>query len=156
MKAIPNNPWLELAARWFLALTFLYASYSKILNPGQFAKIIYGYGLFPGCIINLMAIIIPWLEFVAALSLMTGIYPRSGALLINVMLVLYMIVLSINLIRGYQFDCGCFSPKSHNSSTPWLLIRDVFYLILGIFILRFKNSRKWCLCGFGRLSELIA
>ncbi len=154
MKAILDNPWLELTARWFLALTFFYACYSKIFDPGYFAKIIYGYDFFPEYTINLMAIIVPWLELIAALSLISGIYLRSGALLITAMLILYIIVLSINLVRGYQFDCGCFpADSSHIGSTPWLLIRDVFYLILGFFILCFKNSRKWCLAGFGRLSE---
>ena len=52
-----NNSWLELAARWFLGMIFLYASYHKIAAPAQFAKIIYGYYLFPDISINIIAIV---------------------------------------------------------------------------------------------------
>ena len=42
-----NNTWFELVVRWFLGTIFLYASIHKIASPEQFAKIIYGYYLFP-------------------------------------------------------------------------------------------------------------
>jgi hypothetical protein len=51
-----GNQWIELAARWILGMTFIYASYNKILEPAVFAKIIYGYDLFPAVFINLIAI----------------------------------------------------------------------------------------------------
>lgn len=150
MRIILDNPWLEIAARWILALTFIYASFTKILEPGEFARIIYGYDLFPEQSINLLAIFVPWLELIAAFSLISGIYPRAGALLITGMLTLYMIVLSINLIRGHEFDCGCFSTDAFfTASTESLLIRDVFYFALGLFIFFFRRSRRWCLSGYG-------
>ena len=148
-KAIKNvfeNSWVELTARWILGLTFIYASYSKILAPADFAKIVYGYELFPYAVINLIAIIVPYIELVAGLALILGIYPRSAALIINAMLVAFIIVLSINLIRGHEFDCGCFSIKKAGflSSTEPMLVRDTIYLILGIQIFFFRGMRKAC------------
>ena len=64
-QSIINNSWIELAARWILGLTFIYASLHKILSPEDFAKIVYGYDLFPHVFINLIAIIIPFLELIA-------------------------------------------------------------------------------------------
>ena len=61
MKSILQNSWIELAARWILGLTFIYASYSKILAPADFAKIVYGYNLFPNGAINLIAIVLPFI-----------------------------------------------------------------------------------------------
>ena len=58
------NQWLELATRLLLGVTFVYASYHKILAPAEFAKIVYGYGLFPHETINLIAIIIPFIELI--------------------------------------------------------------------------------------------
>ena len=49
IKTLYDNSWIELAARWILGGMFVYASYNKILAPAVFAKIIYGYGLFPAC-----------------------------------------------------------------------------------------------------------
>ena len=144
MKNILQNSWIELAARWILGLTFIYASYSKILAPGDFAKIVYGYDLFPNGAINLIAIVLPFIELIAGLALILGIYPRSAALIINGMLVAFIIVLSINLIRGHEFNCGCFSVKEagYFSSAKPTLVRDFIYLILGGYILLFNGVRR--------------
>ena len=144
-----KNSWIELAARWILGATFIYASYSKILAPAVFAKIIYGYGLFPEILINLFAIILPFVELIAGLALIIGFYPRSAALIINAMLLAFIISLSINIIRGHEFDCGCFAIDANSQSTfsgP-LLIRDIIYFSLGIYVFLFRNPRRLCMCS---------
>jgi uncharacterized membrane protein YphA (DoxX/SURF4 family) len=149
---IKNNSWIELAARWILGFTFIYASFYKIISPADFAKIVYGYGLFPEMFINLIAIVIPFLELVAGIALIIGLYPRSAAIIINGLLVAFITVLSINLIRGHEFDCGCFSvaQSGYTSSPKVTLVRDIIYFILGMQIVLFDGSRKSC---FGRLAS---
>lgn len=143
-----NNPWVELAARLFLGGTFLYACFSKMLYPAQFAKIVYGYGLFPDFSVNLIAILIPWVEFFAAMALILGVFPSAGALVINGMLLLYMVVISINFARGYEFDCGCFSMEHNRKVSPQeLLIRDIFYFMVGLYILFYDKKRMLCTVG---------
>ena len=143
-QSIFNNSRIELAARWILGLTFVYASLHKILAPADFAKIVYGYGLFPEILINLIAITIPFLELVTGLALIIGIYSRSAAITINGLLLAFIFVLSINLIRGHEFDCGCFSVgKSGYSSSPGVTIaRDIFYFILGLQVILFNGIRR--------------
>ena len=138
---------LEMVARWVLGLTFIYASYHKIITPAQFAKVIYGYELFPAAVINLVAIILPFLELVTGIALILGIYPRSAALIINVLLIGFIVLLSVNLIRGHEFDCGCFAFKEYGqaSNNRSLILRDIVYLLLGLHILFFKNTRKACI-----------
>jgi hypothetical protein len=150
MKNVFENSWIELAARWILGLTFIYASYHKILAPADFAKIVYGYDLFPHAVVNLIAIILPFIELVAGLALILGIYPRSAVLIINGMLIAFIFVLSINLIRGHEFDCGCFSVKKAGflSSTEPMLVRDIIYLILGMQAFFFRGMRKGCVPFF--------
>jgi len=53
LKILFYSNWLELFIRWLIGITFIYASYHKIVEPAHFAKIIYGYYLFPEFIINL-------------------------------------------------------------------------------------------------------
>jgi uncharacterized membrane protein YphA (DoxX/SURF4 family) len=144
---ILNNSWIELAARWVLGATFIYASYSKILAPAAFAKIIYGYDLFPAALINLLAIILPFVELIAGMALIFGFYPRSAVLIVNVLLLAFIVSLSINIIRGHEFDCGCFAINADGQSTfsgP-LLIRDVIYFALGIYVFFYRSSRRLCL-----------
>lgn len=151
LKTVLANSWLELAARWILGITFIYASYDKILAPADFAKIIYGYELFPYDAINLIAIILPFIELISGLTLILGIYPRSAVLIINGMLLAFIIVLSINLIRGHEFECGCFSVKKagYLSTAEPMLIRDIIYLILGLQVFLFSGVRKGCLSRLG-------
>ena len=147
---IKNNSWIELAARWIIGLTFIYASLHKIISPADFAKIVYGYGLFPEVFINLIAIVIPFLELIAGLALIIGVYPRSAAMIINALLLAFVTVLAFNLIRGHEFDCGCFSAgqSGYASSSEVTLVRDIIYLIFGMQIVLFEGNRRNC---FGRI-----
>lgn len=149
-QSILNNSWIELAARWILGLTFIYASLHKILAPAEFAKIVYGYGLFPEISINLIAVIIPFLELVTGFALIIGFFPRSAAITINGLLLAFIVVLTINLIRGHEFDCGCFSAgqSGYFSSPKVTIVRDIFYLAFGMQIVLFGGDRRSC---YGRL-----
>jgi uncharacterized membrane protein YphA (DoxX/SURF4 family) len=150
VKALLDNSWVELAARWILGTIFIYASFHKIISPADFAKIIYGYGLFPGFSINLIAIILPFVELISGLALILGIYPRAAVLFINILLVAFITVLSINLIRGHEFECGCFSPSNmdYTTSAKTWLIRDVIFLILGLQVYLFGGTRRGCFVQF--------
>jgi len=148
-----GNHWIELAARWILGVTFVYASYNKILSPAVFAKIIYGYDLFPAVFINLIAIIVPFLELFTGLALIIGLYPRSASLIVNGMMLTFITALSINLIRGHEFNCGCFSINSNGQGifAGSLIFRDFVLLALGLYIFFYRNAQKLCIQNF-RLS----
>ncbi len=148
--SIINNSWIELAARWILGLTFIYASIHKILFPAEFAKIVYGYDLFPHAFINLIAILIPFLELIVGLALIIGVYPRSAAIIINIMLLAFIAALTINIIRGHEFDCGCFSAgqSGYSSSSEATVLRDILYFLCGMLIIIFKGNRR---TSFGRI-----
>ena len=151
LRSITGNSRIELAARWILGLTFIYASFHKIVSPADFAKIVYGYDLFPALFINLIAIIIPFLELITGLALVIGVYPRSAAIILNALIMAYIIVLAINLIRGHEFDCGCFSfgESGYTSSTEATLVRNVIYFIVGMAVILFRGIRKMCLIKAG-------
>jgi uncharacterized membrane protein YphA (DoxX/SURF4 family) len=144
LKEIYNSSWTELIIRWFLGIIFVYASFHKIAEPDAFAKIIYGYDLFPKFSINLIAIIIPFLELISGAALLAGVCPRSAVLIINGMLFGFIIALSVNLIRGHEFDCGCFS-FGETSSASQLLVRDILYFILGLYVFFYHKPQKWCI-----------
>jgi putative oxidoreductase len=153
VKKLWANRWVEVAARWFLGLTFIYASYDKIISPGLFAHIINDYNLFPGFSINLIAIILPHVELFCGLALVLGIYPRSAALILIGMLTGFIIALSINLFRGHEFECGCFTlaESVEKSSTTWWIIRDIIYVVAGLQVIFYDEPRKWCLRQTGSI-----
>ena len=81
------NGWVDLVLRWLLGGLFVLASAHKIMDPAAFAKIIYGYDLFPAVAINLIAIILPYIELTAGsgtdcrgLSPGRGRYPQRASI----------------------------------------------------------------------------
>lgn len=139
---LPVSFWAHWILRFVLGLTFIWASWHKIINPGEFAKIIYGYGVFPGIFINPIAIFLPYLEFLAGVCLVTGILPRSSLLILNGLLTAFILLIGFNLFRGHVFDCGCFSvSQTQTTASAWfLLIRDFFLLAAGICLwVQFKR-----------------
>nr|WP_321395865.1 MauE/DoxX family redox-associated membrane protein [uncultured Desulfobacter sp.] len=134
---------IEWVLRLFLGCTFIFASWHKIVSPDQFATILYGYDVFPHQIINVLAIVMPFVELVCGISLITGLLKRSGLLLINAMLVCFIFLIAFNLIRGHEFDCGCFSLGETKGtwSSVWLLVRDVVMLGAGGYLFRLFNKR---------------
>jgi len=147
IESFLNHPWAELSVRWLLGGAFVVASVHKIADPAGFAKIVYGYQLVPHAIINLIAIVLPFLELISGAALMAGIYPRSAALIIEVLLSVFIVGISINLVRGHQFDCGCFAMGAADrpSAAGLLLVRDLVFLAGGSYVLGYGGSPKWCL-----------
>ena len=138
-----HNDYLELIVRVFIGIVFIYASIDKIAAPAQFARIIYNYHIMPANLINLLALTLPWIEIVCGILLIVGIYKDGSILIINVMLLVFIIAISINLYRGINLECGCFSVSSKaKESAIELLLRDIGLLILCIYAY-FNRSRRF-------------
>ncbi len=105
---------LEWALRWFIGLIFIYAGAIKVLVPCEMAMDIYQYQLAPHALINIAAIILPSVEIILGVCLIVGIAPRGAALGLSLLLVFFIIALTINIIRGVDFDCGCFGPVEYD------------------------------------------
>ena len=93
---------------------------------------------------NLIAVIIPFIELIAGSALITGIYSRSAALVTIAMLLAFIIVISINVIRGHEFDCGCFSLEAKQTAhSAWYMLgRDIILLMLGSYIFMYGSDKS--------------
>ncbi len=96
-------------AALILAGVFLAAAIPKMLDPAGFALSIYRYHLLPGWTINPLAIILPWVELVAAGALLWPRHRGGAALLLGVLLIVFTLALGSALARGLDVTCGCFS-----------------------------------------------
>ncbi|HKZ22667.1 MAG TPA: MauE/DoxX family redox-associated membrane protein [candidate division Zixibacteria bacterium] len=133
LKNILLSKQLALLFRLFLGILFIYASVDKILHPSAFAKIIYNFHILPGFLINLFAIILPWVEFLVGMCLVLGIALEAVALLASTLLGVFIIALGVNFIRGLDINCGCFSTASASkSNVSKRLIEDVIFLAMSL------------------------
>jgi len=148
LKNILFSKHLALLFRLFLGILFIYASVDKILHPAAFAKIVYNFHILPGFLINIFAIILPWVEFLVGVCLILGIALDAAALLASVLLGVFIIALGVNLIRGLDINCGCFSTASASkSNVSKRLIEDVIFLAMSLQVLK-------CHRGFLTLKSL--
>ncbi len=140
--ALASTPAL-LISRLILGGLFVYAAWDKIVHPDQFAQIVLNYKLMPDMGINLLAIFLPWLEMVAGLLLILGIFPKESAAILAGLLLVFILAIGINLARGLDFDCGCFSTSTDQKSASYLLmLRDILLLLPAVHIMLFSRTRR--------------
>ena len=133
-KAWPR--YVALAARLILGGVFIYASFDKILHPAAFAEAVFNYQLLPSQLINLMALILPWLELILGTLLLSGIWVSGAVLGVNLLMVTFLAALIFNTARGLNISCGCFSTETTASGlSGWTVLRDVFFFSLSTYLL---------------------
>jgi uncharacterized membrane protein YphA (DoxX/SURF4 family) len=136
------NKWFVLAIRVVLGAIFIYASIDKIIHPDAFARIIHNYRLFPPAIINIIAIITPWIEILAGTLLIIGWKYRAANLIIFGMLVAFIIALSISYARGININCGCFSTAATTKSDLLIRIIEDILMAIGCVLIGFVGKRR--------------
>lgn len=98
-------------ARFLMAIYlggfFVYAGAMKIFDPPLFAKDVGNFQILPHALINLVAITLPWVEWVSGAMLMTGIWVRANAALIGLMLLVFIAAIISAIFRGLDINCGC-------------------------------------------------
>lgn len=118
-----------------LGLVFVYASHDKIWQragppaadaqasaapatsgPAAFARVIYRYQIIgpnaslPPLVANLLAVTLPWIELLAGVLLISGLWRREAALLAGVLLLVFVGAVGSALWRGIDLEnCGCFN-----------------------------------------------
>ena len=122
---------------------FIGASIYKIIDPGAFTKSIWYYHIVPGSLINLMALILPWLELIVGGCLVVGVLYKGAVVAVNGMMLLFITALSIAIQHGIDIDCGCFKMSQASGDAAWeALIFDLALIILTIQ-LALSRSTKW-------------
>jgi putative oxidoreductase len=108
LQRIVESPYVALVLRFCVGGFFVYASMSKIPYPAQFAEAIANYRLVPYSVLNLGAVILPWVEFVCGLFLILGFMSRASVILIGLMLIMFDVMVLINMYWGAPITCGCY------------------------------------------------
>ena len=144
MDNLLTNKYVILLCRFVLGGVFVYASIDKIVHPEAFAGILHNYKLLPDYFIYGPALYLPWVELIAGSFLIAGIFTRGSSVVLNALLIIFIAAITINIIRGISFDCGCFSTSQEGGGNVYLLLlRDCLLLFPGLLVLYYYiNDRR--------------
>lgn len=142
-----RDGFLAVCARLILGAVFIYASLDKIAHPEAFARAVFNYQILPDFLVNLTAVILPWLELILGLFLIVGLFQEGSVLIVTGLLVVFLGAMVFNLARGLDIHCGCFSTSTdgtNNAPMAWYVFRDGLFLIPAfyLFYLTFYGTKR--------------
>ena len=123
-----------------MGAVFIYASLDKIADPIAFSTNIDNYHITPIAINNLAALIIPWVELIIGLSLITGVFLDGASILTMALLVFFIFIISQAYMRGISLHCGCFKTAVDpglgdlKQEMLWRIFEDFLFLVLAIIV----------------------
>ncbi|MFP5211989.1 MAG: MauE/DoxX family redox-associated membrane protein [Acidobacteriota bacterium] len=136
---VATHRYVALAFRLYLGCLFIYASMYKINYAAEFAESIAAYQLVPYWGVNVMTLVMPWLELICGILLVAGIKSKSAVTVIGGLLALFSITVLVTLLRDIPIGCGCFS-SVEEPMTPLTLLRDLVWLAMSIHVYFFDAA----------------
>jgi putative oxidoreductase len=131
-----------------LGAVFVYASLDKIAHPQDFARIVYRYrlagptaalGVVPA---NALAVILPWLEAIIGLLLVTGWWRREAAAIAGGLLVVFLVAVGYVMWQGIDVEhCGCFTVGGAGRAAGWTLIASDLGLLAAVLYVLLVRPR---------------
>jgi uncharacterized membrane protein YphA (DoxX/SURF4 family) len=124
-------------------LIFIYASWGKIVDPAGFARVVQNYELLPPALVHPAAVVLPWVEAVCGVSLISGVWAGGGLAVFSVLMTVFTGALLLNAARGIDTECGCFSAAvgAGNGRVLEAILRDVVMLTAALWALRHRVRR---------------
>jgi len=128
---------VQTVVRWSLSLLFLVAAAPKLAAPQELALAIFRYHLLPANLINLSALVLPWVELVAAATLLLAApaWRKAAAVLLALLLAVFTTAIAMSLARGLDITCGCFTLKPGiGQMGAWSITRNLALLVLTLWV----------------------
>ncbi len=139
----PAESRVYLLLRIGLGGIFVLASWDKIRHPAAFAEMIQNYMLLPEGMIHPVAILLPWVEAVCGVLLIAGRLTLGSVVIVNGLMIVFTAALAINMIRGVDMACGCFSVADESGGgNTWYLFRDLAILAVGVWVLLYEIRKE--------------
>ena len=133
---------VEYPAEYYIALLmglfFLVISANKLINPAAFAVSVFRGHLVPYAFVNITALLLMSLEFIAAVAVVfMAKYRRAGLWILVTLSLICAGGVAINLLRDFNTVCGCYSNSVRAVAiSHWTLVRNLVPVIAGLFALR--------------------
>lgn len=132
---------VEVLLSTVLAIIFLAGAVPKLCHPKGFILAVLEYRVLPTRLGWFYARLVPPLEFLLALLLLSGTAVRSAAVVVSLLLLSFIAAIGINLARGRDLDCHCFGTTTRRPIGWKLLFQDG--ALLGAAIALAAAASEW-------------
>ena len=138
----------KLVLLWLLAGLLIWAALSKIANLNEFYLNIALYRLpLPDVWLRLAAIVLPWLELLCGILMITGASRRAALLWAALLFAVFVLATGQAWVRGLNINCGCFKLDFLGEefggifeSVKFAFFRALLLLAAAVFLLRDGGS----------------
>ena len=125
---------VALGIRFALAELFLLAGLSKLPRLPEFEQAVRRYELLPEAASRRVARAVPVVELVTGTLLAVGFGITVAAVALAAALAAFTVAISINLIRGRDIDCGCFSATAPRRITWRTVGRNIIFAAGALYV----------------------
>jgi hypothetical protein len=144
-----SNPYVILFFRYLVGATFLLSSFGKLVNIREYSVArVYNYQILPNSIAIAFGWALPFIELLCALGLICGVLTRLSALGFATLSASFFLVKAVLLMRGVDFDCGCFGAVVSTVASVSIYM-DPFLLLMSVAVLSAPEATRDRL-SFGR------
>ncbi len=124
-----------------LSIVFLASAVPKLRHPKGFILAVLEYRILPARLSWGYGRVLPPLELLLALLLLSGTAVRLAALVGSLLLLSFLLAVGINMARGRTLDCHCFG-KARSRPIGWgLLLQDA--VLLGAALVLAISTPSW-------------
>ena len=122
--------------RLVLAFIFILSALEKFKSLESFALNVDAYQIFPAIVVNLIVVIIPWLELFVGFGLLFKFKLRANLLLYLILMICFTILVVIAMIKGLDIECGCFGESSTKVGLV-KIIENMMIIFMNLILLKF-------------------
>jgi hypothetical protein len=127
--------------RFALAIMFVLAGASKLLDRRRFQAAVQDYQLVPTVLVPAVARAVALFETAAGALLLIGFVVRPVTTALAVLLLGFSTAAGINLVRGRRIDCGCWGGAGRKIGWP-LVGRNVVLALLAALLASANPSAR--------------
>lgn len=130
--------------RWILGGLFLYSGGIKIFNLLLFKATILAYYQMPEALALLIAIVFPWLEILAGLSLLVKYQTKYSSGFLSLLTLFFFAQMVLNYSHVLPYGCGCFGFGGAEEIGLYQIVRDFLIAVLAgvVFYREYHLARQ--------------
>lgn len=151
--------WIEILFRLILGGIFCLASIPKLYAPLDFADAMYGLGVVPAKMINIVALGLPGVELYVGALLISNYRSLWPPIMAVFLCVVFLFVMTVAVLNGRVLNCGCFGGNFEwRLGNTGLLIRNTILFLWAIvpLISTYRRTQQSQLKDYRRLGSNLA